>query len=412
MSAPPVVPVRWRYHFTDLRLGVLLATLPMGDVSLSDVLGGSSDGSGTIPLASASVRARDPFAATVPRRTGCWAERLTLDPGSGAVTESTVPWAGIVMKRSRKGRALKLGMLTFPAYFARRLVPTRSWVQADKFTIMRTLFSDGSEQPLVDTADPGIYGNSPHMAPLHVGPYTPPQPLSGVLADRTYLDSDLKPVLDAARELGNSGDGFDWRMTPYMETPGDLTTFRVRLDLGYPRLGRVAPPDLRWSTDRGDMRSRWGFVAEEPEVVEDGSAVNNRITAVGSGTGSDQIRATADSIQTTRNEMRAGYLLYEASLNSSTSEDRTYDTVYGKAYGALLAGFAGEFALSAIKVRGDLAPVLSSYAVGDDATVKVGETTTGRTETFIGQITGRKIDPAEPGRTESVTFDVQGARSA
>jgi hypothetical protein len=195
-----------------------------------------------------------------------------------------------------------------------------------------------------------------------------------------------------------------------MRTPGDFTPLAGRLDLGYPRLGRTAPADLRWSTDTADGRSRWGYVSDLT-ITEDGSAVANRITAVGAGTGPDQIRAVADSTQTSRNEMLAGYPLYESSLNSSTSEDRTYDTVYGKAMGALLAGFAGETVLSGIKVRGDLAPTVTSYAPGDDLTVKVGEGLTGRPVIFVGQLTGRTIEPAEPGRTETVTLDVQGTVS-
>jgi hypothetical protein len=32
--------------------------------------------------------------------------------------------------------------------------------------------------------------------------------------------------------------------------------------------------------------------------------------------------------------------------------------------------------------------------------------------TIVGQIVGRTIEPAEPGKTETVTFDVQGTRAA
>jgi hypothetical protein len=402
---PPGDPraVRWRYHFTDFRLGRLITTLPMVGVKLDDVLSGAASGSGTVPL-SRQVQARDPFSATVTRRSVCWAERQVLD--GGVVVESTVPWAGVVMKRTRQyaGRAMKLDMVTWPGYFERRLI-ARDYTprQRDKFEIFRTLLSDAVQQPPVPTADPGFYGNSPHTAPLE----TTTGSASGILADRTYLSSDLKTTLSAINELAGSGDGFDYRFVPYMGTPGDLTTMRVRVDLGYPRLGRIAPPDLRWSTDPADRRQRWGFV-EDLTLTEDGSAVNNRITAVGSGTGPDQIRATADSIQTARDEMTAGYPLFESSLNSSTSDDRTYDTVYGKAYGALVSGFASEMQVTGIKIRGDLAPTLTSYALGDDLTVRVGDAVTGQPTTFIGQLVGRSVEPPERGGTEQVTLDVQG----
>jgi hypothetical protein len=306
---------------------------------------------------------------------------------------------------------MKLDLVTWPSYFARRLVRTWTFAQVDKFTIFRTLLGDAADQPPVDTPDPGVYGNSPHLGRVGSaawnGPNPPPAPLAGNPADRSYLASDLKPTLESLTELGNSGDGFDWRLVPEQGTSGDLRTFRVRLDLGYPRLGRIGGAGLRWSTDRAEGRSRWGYVADL-SLVEDGSAVNNRLIAVGAGSGADQIRATADSIQTSRNEMRAGYLLYEGSVGGASNDDRTYDTVYGKALGALLAGFASEITLSGIKVRGDLAPTLPSYTLGDDLTIKVGEGLTGHPVTFIGQLIGRTVEPAEPGRNETVTLDVQG----
>jgi hypothetical protein len=504
---PPGDPraVRWRYHFTDFRLGRLITTLPMVGVSLSDVLSGASSGSGTVPL-SRQVIKRDPFSATVTRRSLCWAERQVID--AGQVVESTVPWAGIVMKRTRQyaGRAIKLDMITFPGYFEHRLVASRTFTQTDKFTIGRTLIRDAVQQLPLPTLIPGTaavayppvtygtvtqaqwnaliaqgwrgragdwaeriyhplapatpapvtYGTVtqaqwdalyaqgwrgrpgdaterfyppvslmtyvapgtpgtlyyapspfPTVSPHHYPLDTTTGPLSGVLADRTYLDSDLKTALAAINELAASGDGFDYRFVPFMGTPGDLTTMQVRVDLGYPRLGRVAPPDLRWSTDPADRRQRWGFV-EDLTLTEDGSGVNNRVTAVGAGTGADQIRAVADSTETARDEQRAGYSLYESSLNSSTSDDRTYDTVHGKAYGALVSGFASEVQVSGIKVRGDLHPTLSEYALGDDVTIRVGDAVTGTPTTIVGQLVGRTIAPPERGRTEQVTLDIQG----
>jgi hypothetical protein len=395
--------IRYRYHFTDFRLGRLIATLPMRDVSLSDVLSGAAAGSGTVPL-SRQVIARDPFSATITRRSLCFAERQVIDPTVGVV-ESTLPWAGLVMKRTRAyaGRAMKLDMVTLPGYFEHRLVGNGQNVQQDKFAIFRALLARGIDQPPVDTADPGVYGNPPAFATLAASTN-----LSGVLADRTYLASDLKTILAAINELAGSGAGFDYRFVPEFGTAGDLSTMRVRCDLGYPRLGRVAPPDLRWSTDRADARQRFGFV-EDLTITEDGSGVNNRITAVGSGTGADQIRATADSIQlANRNEMRAGYCLFEGSAGGASNDDRTYDTVYGKALGALLSGFASEVQVTGIKVRGDLYPTLSSYALGDDLTIRVGDTITGQPTTIVGQLIGRAIAPPEQGRTEQVTLDIQG----
>lgn len=244
----------------------------------------------------------------------------------------------------------------------------------------------------------------PHLSPLA----DLSGPLSGILADRTYLASDLKPLLGSMKELAASGYGFDWRLVPYMATAGDLNTFRVRLDLGYPRLGRVRPPDLKWSTDRADLRQRWGHVSDLT-VDEDGSAVHNRLIGLGAGTGPEQIRAVADTKDLPwRNENASGYPLYEASLGSGTNDDRTYDTVYGKARGALFAQLASEVRVGGIKVRGDLWPTLPSYEVGDDVTIKVGDETGGAPLIIVGQLVARTISPSEAGRNELVALDVQG----
>jgi len=397
--------IRWRYHFTDFILGSLLATLPMRDVSLSDVLSGAASGTGVVPLHD-QVLARQPFAATVPRRSCLWAERQLLDAQSGQVVTSSVLWGGIVMSRERNhaARTMKLGLVTWPAYLARRLVGDGFYTQVDKFTIARSLAAYCVDQPHLDTAEPGIYGASPHVSPLFAGIAS--APFSGVLADRTYLGSDLKPGLEALTELGNSGAGFDWRFDPFMATPGDLRTFQVRMALGYPRLGRVRPADLRWSTEEADSRQRWGFVSDLT-ISEDGSAANNQVTALGAGSGPDQIRATA----TSWNELYSGYPLYETSLGSSSQDDRTLDTVAGKANGALAAGLAGSVRVTGVTVRGDLAPAVHTYQLGDDITLRLGESTNGQPATLVGQLVGRTIEPEQPGRTETVKLDVQGTVS-
>jgi hypothetical protein len=395
--------IRYRYHFTDFRLGRLVSTLPMVGVQLSDVINGGASGSGTVPL-SRQVIKRDPFAATITRRSICWAERQVID--AGQVAGSTFPWAGVVMKRTRAyaGRAMKLDMITLPGYMQRRLLLDHTFTQVDKFTIFRTLVSDAATQPTA-----GVYmAGSPHLAPL----IPTAGPLSGILADRTYLASDLKPTLEALTALGNSGGaGFDWRFVPYLGTAGDLTTLAWRLDLGSPRLGRIAPPDLRWSTDRADRRQRWGFVTDLT-VVEDGSAVNNRTTAVGSGTGPDQLRSTVNGVDVGRDEIASGYVLYEGSTGGASNDDRTIDTVRGKALGSLAAGFASEVQVSGIKVRGDLHPTLDSYMPGDDLTIRVGDAITAQPMTIIGQLVGRTITPPERGGTEQVTLDIQGTVAA
>lgn len=368
----------------------------MRDAKLSQVLKGSADGSGTIPLTDAVLR-RDPFRATVQRKTVCWAERQEVEPG-GRVVESAIPWSGIVMKRSRKraGRALSLSMLTWESYWQRRTVGYRVFTQADRFVVMRQLATWAALQP-----DGAVM---PHLLPT-----TLPGNLSGDPMDRTYDPTTGKPILEAARELGNAGDGFDWRLIPYRDTDA-AATFRMRLDLGYPRLGRVAPADLLWSDDENDTLS--GQLLDY-SIVEDGSNVNNLVAAYGEGSGPTQLRSSIDAAAVGRDEVGAyGYPLYEGSLGGATGELKTQDALDRHVRGAMLAGLASETQLSGIVVRGDLAPAVTRYQVGDDGTFRLAASTTGQPVTIVGQIIGRTIEPQQPGRTEKVTMDVQGTVAA
>lgn len=395
--------VRWRYHFTDARSGLLLATLPIRDAKLSEALNGPADGTGIIPLSAATLR-RDPFRATVTRRTACWAERSELDPDTNRAVLTEYPWAGLVMgrERSRSGRSLSLRMVTWHSYWQRRLVASQAFTAADKFAIMRAVLGWGVTQP-------GGY-TPPHLAAI-----TTATNLSGVLADRTYDAASLKPTLEAAKELSASGDGFDWRLVPYRDTDA-AATFRLRLDLGYPRLGRARPVDLAqawplvWSDDRNDSRS--GYLADY-KISEDGGAVNNRMTALGQGSGPTQLRAVVNAGDVGRDEVgQWGYLLYEGSLQAATQDLTTQASVDAHARGAMLSGLASEVQLTGVTVRGDLPPSLTSYLVGDDGEFRLDATTTGRPTTVVGQIIARTIEPAQPGRTERVTMDVQGTAVA
>jgi hypothetical protein len=379
-----------------MRSGLLLATLPLRDVSMSQVLGGSAAGSATVPLTDAVLR-RSPFGATVGRRTCMWAERQEYEPG-GRVIESQIPWAGIVMKRARKraGRAIGLDLLTWESYWQRRKIGYAEFVGEDRFVIMRQLATWAATQP-----DGAVM---PHLLPT-----TLPGNLSGDPMDRTYDPTTEKPILEAATQLGNAGDGFDWRLIPYRDTDANQT-FRMRLDLGYPRLGRVAAADLRWSDDDNDTLS--GQLLDYT-LTEDGSAVNNFLSAFGEGSGPTQLRSSIDAAEVGRDEVgQLGYPLYEGTLGGSTSELKTQDTIDRHVRGAMLAGLASEVQLSGIEVRGDLAPALSRYQVGDDGTFHLASSTTGEPVTIIGQIIGRTIKPAQQGRTERVTMDVQGTVAA
>lgn len=399
MTAPPSASPVWRYHFTDMRRGIYLAALPLVGAAFTDVLGGGGGGEGVVPLASPQVRSRDPWAATTPRRTVCWAERLTLDPSTGRAVDSHMMWAGPVLtrKRSRSGRSLSLGMISWAGYWARRLIRLNgTFTQQDRFTIARWLFQQAQYGDGVATT---WWGTISALAGIDAGN------LSGQLMDRAYLASDLKPVLEAVTQLAGAGDGFDWQFRP-ARNPSAVggQQFTATLDLGYPRLGRVAPPDLVWSSKRN--RSRAGYLLDY-EVLEDGSAVDNHMVGMGSGSGPTQLRADVTAAMVGRDEDAYGYPLWESSIGSSTNDLKTQAAVDAHARGAMFAGLASEYLISNATVRGDLAPVVTSYAPGDDVTLNIADPYSPGQVDVTAKLLGRRITPAENGRTEKVVMTLQ-----
>lgn len=404
------LPVRWRYYFTDFRTGRLLAMLPCTGVSLSDVLKGGATGKAVIPLNSPAVTGagggvpQDPFAATVKKRSCFWAERSVLDPATLQPVSSSVPWGGVIMGRSRKrsDRTLALAMVSWPSYFADRLVGDKVYTQADKFRIMREIVADAVTQPHVS--------GYPDVPPQFTNLAVTAGPLSGDLADRTYKATDLRSALTEMTSLGVSDTGFDWRFTyyrdPTVSTVGE--SFRISLDLGLPRLGRQSNPALRWSSRPEDARTRWGYL-EDYTVTEDGSAQYNRLIALGAGTGPSQLRADVDASQVGTDEIGSGFPRYESSLMSSTQDLTTQDSVTAHALGKMRSGLASGFQVTGVKVRGDLPPAVDTYNLADDATLWLDGTTLGHEATFAGQITGRTIEPPEQGKTETVTLDLLGS---
>lgn len=400
--------LRYRFHFADFVSGTPLAMLPLRDAKLSEVLSGASDGSGVLPLNSATVLRQDPFRATIPRRTTCWAERIVLDPQNRIVSTS-YPWGGVVMgrQRSRSGQSLALQMVSWAGYFQRRLVRDQTHVQADRFDVFRAILDDACSPPLhLNNSYPEPL---PTPFPLSSLPYMNQQDAGGTKIDRTYLYSDLKPALEEMRSLGATA-GFDWRLYPYREEASYAAgLFRVGLALGYPRLGRVAPADLVWSDDENDSDAGQLF---DYTIVEDGQGVNNRVVALGEGQGPTQLRTEVSGQFIGRDELLYGYPLWEGSLKGSTSDLRTQATLDAHARAGLAAGFAGETRLSGVRIRGDLMPTLDRWNVGDDGTFRIGSSTTGQPTTIVGQIVARTIEPPQQGRPERVTLDLQGTTAA
>jgi len=193
----------WSYFTTDVRTGAVLADISASDASFERALSGSGEGRVTVTVPAGLL---DFKAATEPVRCALW-----------AAADGVLMWGGIIWKREASGtRAVSISASEYGSYFDRRLVTRNAtFTQVDQLDIARSL---------VTTAQ-AVSGGDVRVV---VGTET-----SGILRDRTYAGSDLASVASRLDELANVDKGFDYAWDP--EYSNGLP--RVRLSLGYPRLG-------------------------------------------------------------------------------------------------------------------------------------------------------------------------------
>jgi hypothetical protein len=377
VTAPAAPRVSWRYTFCDLLTRRALARLPLVDADLSEVIGGPADGTGRIPLTADSVRAADPWAATLQRRTVCFAQRIVTT--GDLVVAAPCLWAGIVWKRVRSGTSLTLTMSTVESYWSYRLAGDRTFTATDDATILRTVLADAEATP---TGRLGItLGTS----------------LLGTSSDRNILAADLKTVLETAQSVATT-NGFEWRIQPgYDPTTGGFT---LTLLIGRP-LGTAAATALLWTTAPG---GRPGNEVLGYELTEDGGNVPNRVIGLGSGQPPGQLRSVATSASIGPDELAAGYPLLEMALNSSTQDLTWQATLDAHTRSALAAMRAGETRITSLTVRGDRGPTTDTYGLGDTVSVNLNDPLQQTPRTLRGRVLSRKIEPVQPGRTERVAM--------
>lgn len=367
--------VAWRYTFCDLRTLEPIAQLPLIGAEFEEVLNGAGAGSGSVPITSATVRQRDPWAATTPRRTCLFAQRVTYLGGRQAT--APVLWGGIVWSRKRSGRSMSLGLATFESYWQRRLTARdRTFSNVDDARILEQIVRDTEAVP----------GGSLGLTYAVTN--------TGVRSDRTVLASDLKRVLELAESI--SGTTVEWRIVPSYNA--QLGRFALQVQIG-PRVGRAVAPHLQW-VSKGRARAVNEVLGYE--LTEDGSETYNRIVALGSGTGTTQLRAVANASDVGNTEVADGYPLLEGSLGASTNELETQAYLDRHARDELLIGQASETQVTSLTVRGDRGPGIETYGLGDNVELRLNDPLQQIPRTFYGRILGRKLQPGQQGRNETV----------
>lgn len=389
---PHLIDVQYEFHFMDLRTGALFGTLPLRQVRCSTVLGGEAGAlSALIPVADPDVRALNPWAVAVPRRTALYVRRIEVYPPGTIANREKIIWGGIVWDldpHSGEG-VLELRAATFESYAARRYIDEdRSYNQAEQTAIHANLL--GYFQVYREGADVGIA-----TAPI----------TTGRKRDRTYLAKDNHQLLQVLQEIGRVEDGFDWYIEPYREAV--TGRFLRRVIYGYPRLGRRAdgptgPLRLRHYTDGSPTN-----LVAPPKVKRQGTIVDNEMIGIGKTVGEDQLRVAVTAAELGRPEIQSGFPLLQG-VHSDTSVSKP-ETLRENAGAALRKGWVSEILLTEVTLQGTTAPTLNDIGLGDDVLVDTDDATWPAPVTLAGRVYAISVALAEGDSSEQVTLTLAGS---
>jgi hypothetical protein len=330
----------YTYQIIDLRTQTFLAELPFEAVSFTLLLNGSGKFQGTIVVGpDLRTSGLDLYDLTTPVRRCIY------------VLRDGVPlWGGLIWTRkydsatkhldlncgdwwsyygSRKALLNVMLPVTDPLYIATQ--SGLNFIAQDQNTIARGL---------VKNADNTLGGSIGLV--YDTGS-------SGVVRDRVYNGYDLGDVSSLLTNLINVSGGPDIRFDIALGAGGSIVR---RMLVGTPLLGALGSPNI-WEYGGNIQSYVW---------PSDGSKMATRIYAVGNGTGVSLPVAVADDA--TR------YALGWPLLEGETSYNTVADAVDLQNHAnADQTAARSPVVLPQLIVRADIAPILGTYAPGDDAQV-------------------------------------------
>jgi hypothetical protein len=354
---------QYRYLFADLLTNVILAELPLTNVSFTQQLNTSGTLQGTLLLSGINSANYNVPNATIPARTAIYVDR-----------DGTLIWGGIIWGRSydSSNQTVSLNAREFESYFERRRITSNTvFSSTDQLTAVQTL---------VNNAQSATNGN----IGLLVGSET-----SGQLINRTFYGYERKTVFSAIQDLSRATNGFDFNIYCYYDSNG-LPAKVLRL--GYPRYGKVYSPT-----------SQTAPVFELPGNIisyqwpEDGAIAANTVYAMGAGSNEGKLISTA----TDGSKISAGWPLLEEAPSYGDISDSTL-------LGNLASGQVAVVSYPPTTVKvvypPTLDPILGAYEIGDDARVRITDDRfpTGIDTTY--RIVGQTVTAGENNNPEIVTL--------
>ena len=369
----------YRYLFYDLLSNAPLAELPMKRVVFDSPLNGVGSYVGYLPLADPSIEQLQVYSATVPGRTA-----LYIDRGG------TLVWGGIVVSRKfSQGQNVygSVGPFTMEIQAAEFM-----WYFLNKRVIAADTIFTNAEQMTIPGA---LINTAQAVRNGSIGVNVPSFPASGILRTQTWQGTEKKKVGQAIIDMSQLDQGFDWAIQVGYGIGGQPAGVPGKqLQLGYPRLG------VPFTTS--------GWMFEFPGNIvdylwpEDASAQAITAYVQGQGTGTNMIQSS----NTITSLLDAGYPLLEDVFVLKDQTDP--NAVAARAVSAAKA-FSLPVTLPVIMVRADQEPVLGSYAVGDDANIRITSPQYPAIAPSVGydvfwRIIGRRVEPqqAENSKPERV----------
>lgn len=407
---PEETPVRYTYwpvmyQFGDPTL-ISQSPLPLSGVQFSRVMRGVGELAASLQLADPDVRALNPWALVVPRKTGLVAIREAYDPFLNEWS-SSIAWHGIVWAAPRDpmtGR-MSIHAQTVESLWARRVISgpaaggDLTWSQKDQQAIAADLLNPAkfSYVPL---------GSDPWPGWINVDPPTRP---TGVLRDFTYKRDQQTSLLEAHQNRSQVDNGYEWTTTERVLSGGpeplDANAYRVQFVLGYPRLGRslTGPdpvPSLKFDRNGSGNVLSYGY-------AYDGSEVPNIVWGRGAGYDDTAVQAQVRNSA----EWAYGYLQTEAKFTDPDVSVGSTLQAYSLAY--LRRKLASEQFVASLTLRGDVAPRFGTYSIGDDALFSTNDLTWPGTDSggfvnLAARIFGWRVTPPEAENAEKVELFLSG----
>lgn len=354
---------QYRYLAVDLLTGNVLAELPLYGVYFTRKLNGIGDFTGTFKLGTAAMPGTLGPDSTTPGRTVVYVDR------DGVLLGPYIIWTRTY---SAQSLTMELSGRTPESYAARRLM------QAD---FLRT----GAEQrnmmvDLWNIMQKDAYSNIRVQVP-------PPFP-TVVPRDYNVHWYDFKTFGDAMNEVLASDNSFDWTIDA--EYINDVPS--MQLSIGYPQLGQ--------SFNSGLVFEYPGNILQFDYSEQAGSA-GNTFFAIGNGEGTARIwRAATDG---------ASMLTGTPRLDVDVTYDINDTTTLQARANALKNQLGTPIAVLSAFVRADIAPILGTYGLGDNARFVLTDARFPNTTEFHNRVIGWEVRPGESDNSEEIQLTFQGA---